>query len=37
MKKGCMCVVYVDDTIFDGPDDLLLEREIKSLGVKEDQ
>jgi hypothetical protein len=35
MKKDCMCVVYVDDTIFAGPDALLLEREIKSLGVKE--
>jgi hypothetical protein len=37
MKKDCICVVYVDDTIFSGPDALLLEREIKSLGVKEDQ
>jgi hypothetical protein len=27
----------VDDTIFDGPDALLLERDIKSIGVKEDQ
>jgi hypothetical protein len=37
MKKDCICVVYVDETIFSGPDALLLEREIKSLGVKEDQ
>jgi hypothetical protein len=37
MKRYCICVVYVDDTIFAGPDALLLEREIKSLGVKEDQ
>jgi hypothetical protein len=26
MKKDCICVVYVDDTIFAGPDALLLER-----------
>jgi hypothetical protein len=37
MKKDCICVVYMDGTIFAGPDALLLEREIKSLGVKEDQ
>jgi hypothetical protein len=37
MKKDCICVVYMDDTIFAGPDASLLEREIKSLGVKEDQ
>jgi hypothetical protein len=37
MKKDCICILYVDDTIFSGPDALLLEREIKSLGVKEDQ
>jgi hypothetical protein len=37
MKKDCICIVYVDDTIYDGPDELLLEREIKYLGVKEDQ
>jgi hypothetical protein len=37
MKKDCICIVYVDDTIFSGPDALLLEREIKSLGVKEDK
>jgi hypothetical protein len=37
MKKDCICVVYVDATIFARPDALLLEREIKSLGVKEDQ
>jgi hypothetical protein len=37
LKKDCICVVYVDGTIFSGPDELLLEREIKSLGVKEDQ
>jgi hypothetical protein len=37
MKKDCICVVYMDDTMFAGPDALLLEREIKSLGVKEDK
>jgi hypothetical protein len=37
MKKDCTCVVYVDDTNFSGPDATLLEREIKSLGVKEEQ
>jgi hypothetical protein len=37
MKKDFICVVYVDDTIFAGTGALLLEREIKSLGVKEDQ
>jgi hypothetical protein len=37
MNKYCICVAYVDDTIFSGPDESLLERETKSLGVKEDQ
>jgi hypothetical protein len=37
MKKYCTSVVYVDDTIFVELDALLLEREIKSIGVKEDQ
>jgi hypothetical protein len=37
MKKYCICIVYVDDTRFAGPDVLLLEREINSLGVKEYQ
>jgi hypothetical protein len=37
MKKVCICVVYVDDTIFAGPYSLLPEKEIKSLRVKEDQ
>jgi hypothetical protein len=37
MKKDCICVVYVADTIFAEMDASLLEREIKSLGVKEDQ
>jgi hypothetical protein len=33
VKAGCVCVVYVDDTIFAGPDSARLEAEIKSLGV----
>jgi hypothetical protein len=37
MKKKCIYVFYVDDTIFVGPNASLLEREIKSLGIKEDQ
>jgi hypothetical protein len=37
LNKYCICVVYVDDTIFAVPDALLLEREIKYLGVKGDQ
>jgi hypothetical protein len=37
MKKDCICSVYVDDTIFTGPNALLLERDIKSLGVREDK
>jgi hypothetical protein len=32
-----MCVNYVDDTLFYGPDASLLVKEIKSLGVKEDE
>jgi hypothetical protein len=33
MKEGCICAVYVDNTIFAGPDVGLLEQEIRSLGV----
>ena len=33
LKKNIMCVVYVDDTIFAGPDAGELEREIRSLGI----
>jgi hypothetical protein len=33
MKKGIICVVYVDDTIFAGPDRALIDAEIKGLGV----
>ena len=33
LKKGVMCVVYVDDTIFSGADSLLLEKEICQLEV----
>jgi hypothetical protein len=37
MKKGCICIVYVDDTIFAGPEAALLEQEIKSLGFASDE
>ena len=33
MKKGILCVVYVDDTIFAGADSAELENEIRLLGV----
>jgi hypothetical protein len=33
MKKGIICVVYVDDTIFAGPDRALIDAEIQGLGV----
>jgi hypothetical protein len=32
-----MCVVYVDDTIFAGPDAKMLEQEIRPLGVASDE
>jgi hypothetical protein len=37
MNKGCICAVYVDDTIFAGTEVIILEREIKSLGVISDE
>jgi hypothetical protein len=37
MKAGCICVIYVDDTIFAGPDANKLAAEIKSLGVSSDE
>ena len=37
MKKDVICVVYVDDTIFAGPDVKKLEAEIKGLGVPSDE
>jgi hypothetical protein len=37
LKEGCICVVYVDDTIFAGPDAKMLEQEIRSLGVASDE
>jgi hypothetical protein len=33
MKKDLMCVIYVDDTIFAGPDAAKIQDEINSLGV----
>jgi hypothetical protein len=36
LKKGCMCGVYVDDTIFAGPYAKMLEQETISLGVASD-
>jgi hypothetical protein len=37
MKAGCVCVVYLDDTFFAGPDAAVLAAEIKSLGVPADE
>jgi hypothetical protein len=37
MKDGRICVVYVDDTIFAGPDADKLSAEIKSIGVSSDK
>jgi hypothetical protein len=37
MKAGCICVIYVDDTIFAGPDAEKLAKEITSLGVSNDE
>ena len=33
MKEGILCAVYVDDTIFAGPDAAVLDAEISALGV----
>ena len=30
-----MCVIYVDDTIFTGPNQELIDQEIKLLGIKQ--
>ena len=35
MKKSIICVCYVDDTIFAGPDEEILEQEIKNLGIND--
>jgi hypothetical protein len=37
MKDGCICVIYVDGTIFAGPDADKLSAEIKCLGVSSDE
>jgi hypothetical protein len=37
MKAGCICVIYVDDTIFADPDAEKLAKEITSLGVSNDE
>jgi hypothetical protein len=37
MKAGCICFIYVDDTIFAGPDAEKLAKEITSLGVSSDE
>ena len=37
MKKDMICVVYVDDTILAGPDAADLEKEIKGLGVRDEE
>jgi hypothetical protein len=36
MKKGIICVVYVDDTIFASADDDLIQAEMKGLGIKQE-
>jgi hypothetical protein len=33
MKKDLMCVIYVDDTVFAGPDATKIQEEIKSLSI----
>jgi hypothetical protein len=33
MRKDLMCVIYVDDTIFAGPDAAKIQDEINSPGV----
>jgi hypothetical protein len=33
MKKDLICVIYMDDTIFAGPDEAKIQEEINSLGV----
>jgi len=35
MKNNMMCVIYVDDTIFTGPNQDLIDQEIKLLGIKQ--
>ena len=37
MKEGIICVVYVDDTIFAGANDNMLEQEIKIPGISQDE
>ena len=37
MKQNMMCVIYVDDTIFTGPNKALINEEIKQLGIKQAQ
>jgi hypothetical protein len=37
MKAGCICVAYVDDKIFAGPDADKLSADIKSMGVSSDE
>jgi hypothetical protein len=37
MKAGCICIIYVDDTIFSGPEADKLSAEVQSLGVNSDE
>ena len=37
MKRDMICVVYVDDTIFAGPDTKAIEEVIAGLGVQNDE
>jgi hypothetical protein len=36
MKKGIICVVYVDDTIFASADDDFIQAEMRGLGIKQE-
>ena len=35
MKHNMICVVYVDDTIFAGPNQAMIDKEVKLLGIKQ--
>ena len=37
MKKNLMCVVYVDDAIFSGPDANVIEDKIRGLGIHDNK
>ena len=35
MKQDMICVIYVDDTIFAGPDQSMVDKEVSLLGMKQ--